>query len=91
MGANDPNAETGDEPDERIERTDVGASIEVALKRGTGTRDEDKPRLKAKGATVAETVEDFDELLTAYEERFAERVRNLQPERAEEDGEGEEE
>lgn len=68
-----------DTADERIERTDVGASIEVTAKRGTGTRDEDKVRLKGKGETAEEAIAEFETLLEKYESEYSDRVRAIQP------------
>jgi hypothetical protein len=39
---------------QEVKRTDHGVSITTELKRGTGTRDQDKHILKAKGATFDE-------------------------------------
>jgi len=64
-----------------ITRTDEGASIEATLKRGEGTRDEDRVKIKGKGKTAEEAIEEFDKLLTEYEERFGQRLRNLNTER----------
>lgn len=73
--------EAGDAPPaERVERTDRGGSIEATFKRGTGTRDEDKWRIKGKGATAGEAIRHFERELEAVEEELAERVRNLQVE-----------
>jgi len=67
-----------DDPD-RIERTDVGASVEARLKRGTGTRDEDQITIKAKGETAEEAAAEFEFLLEQYEAEYSERCRNIQP------------
>jgi hypothetical protein len=64
---------------ERIERTDVGASVEARLKRGTGTRDEDTITIKAKGETAEDAVEEFEVLLQQYEAEYSDRCRNIQP------------
>lgn len=66
------------EVDERIERTDVGCSITVELKRGTGTRDQDKINAKTKGATVEEARDDMDEL-KPWLKQLASDVRSWQP------------
>lgn len=70
---------------ERIERTDVGASIEARLKRGTATRDEDKITIKGKGETAEDAAREFEFLLQKYEEEYGDRCRNLQPSVDEED------
>ncbi|MBX0305737.1 DUF7389 domain-containing protein [Haloarcula salinisoli] len=73
---------------ERIERTDVGASIEVRLKRGTDTRDEDQFTIKGKGATAEEAASEFEFLLEKYEAEYSDRCRNIQP--SKDDGESDE-
>ena len=40
---------------EYVERSDVGVSLTVKLKRGTGTRDQDEVIAKAKGTTLEVT------------------------------------
>ncbi|MBX0297639.1 DUF7389 domain-containing protein [Haloarcula nitratireducens] len=64
---------------ERVERTDIGASVEARLKRGTGTRDEDKITIKAKGETAADALEEFEQLLAEYEAEYGDRMRTIQP------------
>jgi hypothetical protein len=64
--------------DEKIERTDTGVSISVQLKRGEGTRDEDRIKAKAKGATLEDAREDMDELRD-YLRGLAEECRAIQP------------
>lgn len=68
--------------DERtvIERTDVGVSITTELKRGTGTRDQDKHVLKAKGHTLEEAVEQHSQGLAYVEDEVVQRARDIQPE-----------
>jgi len=66
---------------DRIERTDIGASIEVRLKRGTATRDEDTITIKGKGATAEEAAAEFEYLLEKYEAEYSDRCRNIQPRR----------
>lgn len=51
------------EPSERVERTDVGASIEVGITRGTGTRDQEKWKLKGKGETAEDAIQELERLL----------------------------
>ena len=77
--------ETGEEepepePDEIVERFDTGASIEVAITRGTGTRDQDKWRIKGKGRDAEEALEEFETELEGVEAELANRVRALDPE-----------
>ena len=69
---------------DRVQRTDVGASIAVEFKRGTGTRDQDKWTIKGKGETAAEAIKNFERELEEVEDEFAQRVRNLQVEVTEE-------
>lgn len=64
---------------DRIERTDIGASIEARLKRGTGTRDEDTLTIKGKGETAEEAAAEFEYLLEKYEAEYSDRCRNIQP------------
>ncbi|QLC35460.1 hypothetical protein EFA46_014520 (plasmid) [Halarchaeum sp. CBA1220] len=70
-----------DQPTEtqHVERTDVGVSITVQLKRGSGTRDEDKIKGKVKAETLADAQEDMD-VLREYLHRIAEDARQIQPE-----------
>jgi len=63
-----------------VERTAaVGASIEATLKRGEGTRDEDRVKFKGKGESAEEAMEEFETMLEQYESEYAERLRNIQP------------
>jgi len=62
---------------DRIERTDVGVSLTVKLKRGTGTRDQDTITAKVKATTLDEAREDMDEL-RAYVRALAAEVRAIQ-------------
>jgi len=66
--------------DETVERYDTGASMSVELKRGTGTRDQDKWELKGKGRDAEEAIAELETQLDELEERLADRVRNIQPE-----------
>ncbi|UPV77239.1 hypothetical protein M0R89_22990 (plasmid) [Halorussus limi] len=71
---------TNDEssPTEHIERSDVGVSLTVKLKRGTGTRDEDQIKAKVKAKTLDDAREDMD-VLRAYIRNLAEEARQIQP------------
>lgn len=63
-----------------IERTaTVGASIEATLKRGDGTRDEDRVKFKGKGESAEEALAEFETMLEQYETEYADRLRNIQP------------
>ena len=71
---------------ERIARTEVGASIEARLKRGTGTRDEDTITITANGETADEAASEFEYLLEQYEEEYGDRCRNIQPSKTADSG-----
>ncbi|WP_115864212.1 DUF7389 domain-containing protein [Halorussus litoreus] len=68
---------------EYVERTDVGVSLTVKLKRGTGTRDEDQIKAKVKAKTLEDAREDM-ETLRAYIHDLAEDARQIQPEEEDE-------
>ena len=51
--------------DEHVKRTDEGASIEVGITRGTGTRDQEKWKIKGKGATAEQALSEFRRELEA--------------------------
>ncbi|WEL28026.1 DUF7389 domain-containing protein [Haloferax volcanii] len=63
---------------EYVERSDVGVSLTVKLKRGTATRDQDELTAKVKAQTLAEACEDMD-TLRAYLHDLADDVRQIQP------------
>ncbi|MFC7076202.1 DUF7389 domain-containing protein [Haloarcula halophila] len=67
---------------ERIERTDIGTSMEARLKRGTGTRDEDQVTIKAKAEDAEQTIDEFYQLLAEYDDNISDRLRGIQPEKA---------
>ena len=75
----DSEPEAAQDTVEKVERTDVGCSMEAKLDRGTGTRDQDRVRIKAKGETAAETIEEFYELLAEYDTEISDRLRDIQP------------
>ena len=83
--ADDESAESDEQTTrtEYVERSDVGVSLTVKLKRGTGTRDQDEVIAKAKGKTLEDAREDM-EILREYIHDLAEDARQIQPE--EEDG-----
>ena len=64
---------------EYVERSDVGVSLTVKLKRGTGTRDQDEVIAKAKGKTLEDARKDM-EILREYIHDLAEDARQIQPE-----------
>jgi hypothetical protein len=65
-------------PTEYVERSDVGVSLTVKLKRGTGTRDQDELIAKAKGKTLEDARKDM-ETLREYIHDLAEDARQIQP------------
>lgn len=66
----------------------TGVSITGKIKRGTDTRDQDEIHLKGKGEDAEEAIQEFEEALTAAEERdWDARLRALQAEQPEEDEE----
>ena len=65
-------------PIEYVERSDVGVSLTVKLKRGTETRDQDEVIAKAKGKTLEDAREDM-ETLREYIHDLAEDARKIQP------------
>lgn len=65
--------------DQVVERTDTGVSITTTLKRGSGTRDEDKHVLKAKGHTFADAVAKHQSAMNYVEGELLDRSRRLQP------------
>jgi hypothetical protein len=66
------------EVDRRIERTDVGVSITSEIKRGTGTRDQDKHVVKAKGATLEDAMERHRGAIAYLEIEVFDLVREIQ-------------
>lgn len=62
-----------------VERTDVGVSVTTTIKRGQGTRDEDKHRIKVKAETVAAATQQLAELKAYLTEEYADEIRALQP------------
>ena len=83
--ADDESAESNEQTTrtEYVERSDVGVSLTVKLKRGTGTRDQDEVIAKAKGKTLEDAREDM-EVLREYIHELAEDARQIQPEEADE-------
>lgn len=67
-----------DNNSETIENTASGVSVTTKLKRGTGTRDQDELKIKAKGTSPEEAVENMEEVLEEAEE-WAEALREIQP------------
>lgn len=76
------------ETDRLIERTDTGVSITTELKRGSGTRDQDKHVLKAKGHSLTDAVAKHREGMAYLEAEVLDEARQMQPsiEEGDEDG-----
>jgi len=72
-----------DEPDEErvIRESSDKLRVESKLTRGTGTRDQEAHKIKARGETPEEVAEQFDAVLKALEERDVfERLRAVEQE-----------
>ncbi len=67
-----------------VERTDVGVTITTQLKRGTGTRDQDKHTVKAKGRTFEHTRDQHQQGMDYLCEEVVGRARDVDPSRDEE-------
>jgi len=65
--------------DQLVERTDTGVSITSTLKRGSGTRDEDKHAVNAKGHTFADVVAIHQDAMNYLEGELLDRARTIQP------------
>jgi hypothetical protein len=87
-GEQDESTESNPEDTTHVERSDVGASMSVDITRGTGTRDQEKYSIKGKGKNAEEAIKEFETQLEAIEQKFAQRIRNLQVE-VETEAEGE--
>jgi phosphotransferase system HPr-like phosphotransfer protein len=64
---------------ETVENVASGVSITSKLKRGSGTRDQDEIKIKAKGKTAEEAIENMDAVIEEAEE-WADDLREVQPE-----------
>jgi len=69
-----------------VERTDTGVSITTTLKRGTGTRDEDKHVVKGKARTLADAVTKHAGGMQYLENEVLEDARALQPDQGDDKG-----
>jgi hypothetical protein len=76
------------EADQLIERTDTGVSITTELKRGSGTRDQDKHTLKAKGHSLNDAIEKHQKGMAYLEAEVLDDARQMQPEIEEGDENG---
>lgn len=65
--------------DQLVERTDTGVSITSTLKRGTGTRDEDKHVVKAKGYTLTDAIAKHKGAMKYLEKEVVDGTRSIQP------------
>lgn len=65
--------------DEKLERVDKGFSLELKMKRGSGTRDQDEARGKIKTETMDELENHKSSMLEAMEDTL-ETAREVQPE-----------
>jgi len=68
-----------DDDVERVRHHNAGARVKVKMDRGTSPRDQDSWTLEAEGETHEEAAREFDELLNEYEDRWADRTRDLDP------------
>jgi len=73
------NDQANDDGTNVVENQASGVSITAKLKRGTGTRDQDEIKIKAKGTTAEEAVENMNDAMNAAEE-WADDLRSVQPE-----------
>lgn len=53
--------------------------LETEMKRGTGTRDQDKHKIVVKREDYDQAMADFNHAVAEFEDDFAPRVRDLQP------------
>jgi hypothetical protein len=72
-----------------VERTDVGVSITTELKRGTGTRDQDKHTVKAKDYSLHGAIEKHTQALDYLEREVLDRSRQIDPQRQDQEDEDE--
>jgi len=73
---------------ETVENVASGLSITGKAKMGSGTRDQSEVKIKGKGTTAQEAIEEFEEGLQAAENGdWGHRLLNLNPERDGDDDE----
>ena len=71
---------SGEDVTERVERYDTGCSLTVELKRGTGTRDQDKIDVKVKGSQPDDVAHKLKMTLDSLEANgVADTLRETQP------------
>lgn len=68
-----------DDDVDTVENVASGVSVTAKLKRGSGTRDQDTIKIKAKGRTAEEAIENMDAVLNRADE-WADDLRAVQPE-----------
>jgi len=73
-----------DEHHEVREQQASGVSITAKCKRGTGTRDQDTIKIKAKGTTAEEAADNMDAILEKVD-TWADALRAVQPEEADDE------
>lgn len=61
-----------------LERSDVGVSLTVKLKRGTETRDQDELTAKVKAVSLEDARKDMDDL-RVYLRELSDDLRAIQP------------
>ena len=65
--------------DQVVERTDTGVSITTTLTRGTGTRDQDKHVLKAKGHSLPDAIAKHQGGMNYLDTAVLDSARAMQP------------
>ena len=82
MTSNNHNSNIDDrDTDHRINESADKIEVTLKLKRGSGTRDQDDGKLRAKGDSPEAVADDLEGTLDELEQRgLFERVRNVQPE-----------
>ena len=81
------NSENGDIETEVVTQVDEGVRIRSSITRGTGTRDEDDHTIEIERHSVEEALKDLNKALDAFESEYLQRIRNLDPQR-EQDNDG---
>lgn len=78
MTDNDTTDDTADEQRHNINESHDKIRLETDVTRGTGTRDQEKHKLKARGETPEQAAENLSEALRELEDRNVfERARSL--------------
>jgi hypothetical protein len=72
------NTQTDEERRHNINETADKVRVQVKVKRGEGTRDQDTHNIKVRADTPTQAAEDVDDVVTALEERDVfDRVRDI--------------